>query len=1262
MTPSPDSRRDPRLSVSPEDRSFFLDRDLSLVAFQRRVLDEALDENNPLLERLKFIGILGANIDEFIMVREAELTAAHAADSVRFESPEASPSARLDRIREHTRSLMRDARQCLHERLIPALASKGIHILSYSDLELEERQEVGAVFEASILPLLMPLGFDATRPFPHIGNRGTTFAVMLRDQRHAAHVACVRVPDSVGPFVPFHWRRKGSRGLAAIEQGLVWADEVVAAGLPSAFPGMQIEGAYPFRIVRNAGIEMNQADEQSLPDAIQDGVDRRQFAEIVALVVAEQMPPSLTNVLVENLRVAPAAVHRTPAPRDYGRLMEVSRIDRPDLHYPAYTPRLPLGLASGEDIFQAVSQRDVLLHHPFDSFEAVIDLFEQAARDPAVVSISMTLYRLPRHSRIAKALLEARKNGKAVRVVVELRARFDEENNIAAARALERAGAHVVYGVANLKVHGKIALIVRNEPNGIRRYVHVSSGNYNAQTAKVYTDLGLLTCDDEIARDATDLFNLLTGHGDPPAFRKLLVAPAFLRDRIRQLIDDEIDCHRRHGSGRLILKMNALTDPEVIETLYRASRAGVQIDLIVRGMCCLRPGVPGLSETIRVRSIVDRFLEHGRVWYFRNGGRERIYIGSADCMPRNLDRRVEVMIPVEDETLKRRVRDDILAHYLADDVKARQLMSDGSYTRVARTGAGSVSSQSHFVSQTAADQSIRRPAEDRPVKDPSGAPIAAAAATAEKLAEKKQKQKKKDRQLWVTFGSRIAAQIVGAIATVFLGLYLVDKYREPRRDANQTPIVGQEQPVPVRAVLPSTGEPTLAVLPLKNFSGDPQQEYFADGMTEALIADLAQVKGLRVISRTSSMHYKGQTRALPEIAQELGADLIVEGSVARVGDHVRITAQLIDAKRDQHIWARTYDKTLRDLLSLQADVAAAIAKEVKGALTPAPQSLMAVRGLVDPQVYDLYLRGRYAWNQRTAAGFQDAIRYFDQAIQKDPDFALAYAGLADAYQLLGPGLETRGAPTKAKAAAERALRLDDGLAEAHTSLAGLLHRTDVDIEGAEREFRRALDLNPGYATSHQWYAILLAEEGRDEEATRHAQQAVALDPLSGPIHQTLGLVHYYGRRYDRAVVEARRALELVPSLTLARDILGRSLVAQGSPEAAIQVYEQGPSPQSADAMGTLGLAHLRAGHRARADAIVKDLLARRPRPAGALAKWYAATGDRSQALAMLEELFAQRPASLQSLKADPALDPLRSEPRFADLFRRAKQGSPARRL
>jgi tetratricopeptide (TPR) repeat protein len=413
-----------------------------------------------------------------------------------------------------------------------------------------------------------------------------------------------------------------------------------------------------------------------------------------------------------------------------------------------------------------------------------------------------------------------------------------------------------------------------------------------------------------------------------------------------------------------------------------------------------------------------------------------------------------------------------------------------------------------------------------------------------------------------------------------------------------------------------------------------------------------------VISRTSSMQYKGSRKSLPEVAQELGVQLIVEGSVQKAGDRVRVIAQLIDARRDEHMWARSYERKARDVLGLQGEVASAIAHEVKGALNTGQQSRLAQRKPVDPVVYDLYLRGRHAWNLRTPAGFQEAIGSFEQAIAKDPGFAPAYAGLADTYGLVSTSSADAGLVAKGREAAERAIALDDHLAEAHTSLAALRHRKEGDVPGAEREFRRALELNPGYATAHQWFAILLAEEGRDPEAIDHAQQAVALDPLSGAIRQTLGLVHYYGRRYGEAAAAERRALQLAPHLPLARRILGRSLFAQGDPRAAIEACEEPGAPPDADVLSTLAVAHLRAGDRTRADALVKKLQAQEPLPAGALARWYAAAGDPAAAFEMLERSLAQE-SSLRQLQADPVFDSLRPDGRFADLLRRSKLRSPA---
>jgi TolB-like protein/Flp pilus assembly protein TadD len=452
-------------------------------------------------------------------------------------------------------------------------------------------------------------------------------------------------------------------------------------------------------------------------------------------------------------------------------------------------------------------------------------------------------------------------------------------------------------------------------------------------------------------------------------------------------------------------------------------------------------------------------------------------------------------------------------------------------------------------------------------------------------------------------------------------------------------------------------EISLAVLPLQNLSGDPQQEYFADGMTEALITDLARIGGLHVISHTSSMFYKDQKKALPEIAQELGVKWIVEGSVAKAGQRVRVTAQLIDADTDQHAWAQSYDRPLGDVLSLQADVAGTIAKEVNAVLTPLVEERLARRRPIDPAVYDVYLKGREAWALRTPAGFDQAIRYFDEAIKKDPNFALAHAGLADTYSLYGSYADVQTTPAalreaqiKARAAAQRALALDDGLARAHTSLAWI-ERSEWNWAAADREFRRALELNPHYITAHQWYAIFLAEQGRDADAVRHAEEAVSIDPLSGLMHQTLGLVQYYGRRHDRAAAAERRALELTPDAPLARGFLARALLAQNAPREAIEVCERDASTGNIEILTTLGVAYLHAGARERAEAVRTQLMARQPVSSGALAKWYAAAGDHSAAFEMLDRSLVER-VDTPSFKVDPFWDPLRKDARFTAILKR----------
>jgi TolB-like protein/Tfp pilus assembly protein PilF len=505
---------------------------------------------------------------------------------------------------------------------------------------------------------------------------------------------------------------------------------------------------------------------------------------------------------------------------------------------------------------------------------------------------------------------------------------------------------------------------------------------------------------------------------------------------------------------------------------------------------------------------------------------------------------------------------------------------------------------------------------------------------------KAQKKKAKARKEWMTFGSRVIAQIVGAAASVALGMYVVQRSQQ----ANDSRAAANAPAPPVRIDSPrAPGEVAIAVLPLSNYSADASQEYFADGMTEALTAELAQIKGLRVISRTSVMQYKDTRKPIPQVAQELSVDFVVEGSVVRADNRVRVTAQLIDTKTDEHVWARSYDRQMRDLLELQAAVAAAIATEVKGAIVPARTA--GTRKPIDPVVYDLYLRGRHAWALRTPEGLENAIKYFSEATKRDPEFALGHAGLADAFSLYPTSsLVTRAGDNfaHAKAAAERAIALDDTLAEAHTSLAAVYFFGDRNIEGAQREFRRALELNPHYPTANQWYAIVLAESGKYVEAKQHAAEAVKQDPLNGVMHQALGLVHYYAREFPAAAVATRKALDLSPQLPLARVVLAKSLVMQGKTGEAVAVCEQAPQPRSVDVLLTMGIAHARGGDHAAADAIFNELNRLQPKPAAVLTQWHAATGNYDAAFASAHEGVAL-PAML---RIDPLFDGFRADRRF----------------
>src|SRR5664280_2712652 len=688
------ARRTPRSGVhvpapSPrqlDDPELFINRELSLLDFQRRVLEEAQDGSNPLLERLMFLSFVGSNVDEFFMVRVAGLKRQIEKGVVDSGPDGMSAAEQLRAIRASVIRLYRGAHECWSKELVPALEGSGIRILSYTDLTDEQRAVADSYFQEAVFPTLTPLAFDPGRPFPHISNLSLNLAVLLRAGEGEQHFARVKIPDTLPQFVPLSAapKAKGRAKTAQKEQCFVWLEQLVTANLGTLFPGMEILEAHPFHITRDADSEIQNLEAGDLLESVEEGVWQRRFADVVRVEINEAMPATVLDILVENLELERDDIYKLSGPLALVRVRHLCRLDRPDLKFLPFAPALPAALAKEaeeEDIFAIIRRGDILFHHPFDSFQPIVGLLQKAARDPNVLAIKITLYRIGRNAPVVDALLEAVENGKQVAVLLELKARFDEESNIGWARKLEEYGVHVVYGLLGLKVHCKAALIVRMEGDVIRRYAHLSTGNYNSVTAQLYTDIGMLTCDPAIGADCTDLFNFLTGYSAKTAYRKLLVAPVTLRERIQVMIEREIEHQRKGRGGHLIMKMNALVDRKMIQLLYQASQAGVQVDLLVRGICCLRPGLPGVSDNIRVISIVGRFLEHSRVFYFRNGGREEVYLGSADLMPRNLNRRVEADFPVQDKKLVRVLRDEILGTYLKDKVKARHMNSDGKYVR-----------------------------------------------------------------------------------------------------------------------------------------------------------------------------------------------------------------------------------------------------------------------------------------------------------------------------------------------------------------------------------------------------------------------------------------------------------------------------------------------------------------------------------------------------------------------------------------------------
>lgn len=669
-----------------DDPALFVNRELSLLDFQRRVLEEAQDSRNPLLDRLMFLSFVGSNLDEFFMVRVAGLKR-QVEKGVTETGPDGmTPAEQMRAIRASVIRLFRNAHDCWTKELVPALESEGIHILNYTDLTQEQRSIANSYFQEAVFPTLTPLAFDPGRPFPHISNLSLNLAILLRAGEGEQHFARVKIPDTLPQLVPVSSapKTKSRTKTAAKDQTFVWLEQLVTANLEALFPGMRILEAHPFHVTRDADSEIQDLEAGDLLESVEEGVWQRRFADVVRVEIDEAMPPPVLDILMENLELDREDIYKiSGGPLSLVRVRNLTKIDRPDLKFPTFVPAQPAALMKDEDedIFAAIRRGDVLLQHPFDSFQPVVGLLQKAAHDPNVLAIKITLYRVGHNAPVVDALLEAVENGKQVAVLLELKARFDEESNIEWARKLEEYGVHVVYGLLGLKVHCKALLIVRKEGDMIRRYAHLSTGNYNSITAQLYTDIGMLTCDPEIGADCTDLFNFLTGYSAKSSYRKLLVAPVTLRDRFAQLIEREIEHQKNGRGGHLILKMNALVDRKMIQLLYEASQAGVKVELLVRGICCLLPGVPGVSENITVTSIVGRFLEHSRIFYFQNGGQEEVYLGSADLMPRNLNRRVEVDFPVQDKNLIRLIRDEILGTYLKEQAKARHMNSDGKYVR-----------------------------------------------------------------------------------------------------------------------------------------------------------------------------------------------------------------------------------------------------------------------------------------------------------------------------------------------------------------------------------------------------------------------------------------------------------------------------------------------------------------------------------------------------------------------------------------------------
>jgi polyphosphate kinase len=658
-----------------------LNRELSLVEFFRHVLEEGVDNQNPLLERLRFLAIFSNIVDEFFMVRVSSLKEEIEEGWLQRSPDGMTAEDQLREIRHRLRPMLAEHMRCLTKEILPELAARGIIVAPYTSLSEAECAEAALYFERNVFPVLTPLAVDPAHPFPYISGLSLNLGVMVgatdeREPRSASNNEMRFVRVKVPRVLP------GLLGIGNTGFKFTFLSEIIAANLGALFPGMRAGNAHAFRVTRDADIEVRRDDADDLLQALQQELRKRRFGTPVRLEVSAEMPDKMLDYLTTSLALESDDVYRIDGPINVLDLAALCELNRPDLKYRPIRAIVPAVLKDEESIFDAIKRRDILLHHPYAAYSTVTDFIRTAANDPSVLAVKICLYRTGPQSEIAEALIHAGEQGKQVTALIELMARFDEENNIEWARRLERAGVHVVYGLIGLKTHCKATLVVRSEGQTLKRYVHIATGNYNPTASCTYTDLGLLTADEDIGADTTEFFNYLTGYSAQQQYRRLLVAPVNLRGKITAMIERETAHAKAGRPARIVAKLNRLSDPNIIHTLYYASEAGVVIDLIVRGICMLRPGVPGLSENIRVRSIVGRFLEHSRVFDFANDGDEELYIGSADWMPRNLNRRVEVVTPVNDPGLKTYLKEEVLDAYLRDNVNARELQPDGSYRRV----------------------------------------------------------------------------------------------------------------------------------------------------------------------------------------------------------------------------------------------------------------------------------------------------------------------------------------------------------------------------------------------------------------------------------------------------------------------------------------------------------------------------------------------------------------------------------------------------